>query len=145
VLARAVAGTARSSFEPVLQRLRELGMPGLVMSGDPHEGSLLGGHKAAPLPAVAACSSGAAGRPCSSRWPTARRAAPPAGCRPPWPPRRAAVTVVLVTVAGPSGRHDLVVPADVPVGDLLGAISAAAGAGETSHTDRGQTVQQQVG
>jgi len=51
VLARAVAGTARSSFEPVLQRLRELGVPGLVMSGDPHEGPLLGGHKAAPLPA----------------------------------------------------------------------------------------------
>jgi DNA segregation ATPase FtsK/SpoIIIE, S-DNA-T family len=50
VLARAVAGTARSSFEPVLQRLRELGMPGLVMSGDPHEGPLLGGRKAAPLP-----------------------------------------------------------------------------------------------
>ena len=50
VLARAVAGTARSSFDPVLQRLRELGMPGLVMSGDPHEGPLLGGHKAAPLP-----------------------------------------------------------------------------------------------
>jgi DNA segregation ATPase FtsK/SpoIIIE, S-DNA-T family len=50
VLARAVAGTARSSFEPVLQRLRELGMPGLVMSGDPQEGPLLGGHKAAPLP-----------------------------------------------------------------------------------------------
>jgi S-DNA-T family DNA segregation ATPase FtsK/SpoIIIE len=51
VLARAVAGTARSSFEPVLQRLRELGVPGLVMSGDPQEGPLLGGHKAAPLPA----------------------------------------------------------------------------------------------
>jgi hypothetical protein len=37
------------------------------------------------------------------------------------------MTVVLVTVAGPSGRHDLVVPADVPVGDLLGPIAAAAG------------------
>jgi DNA segregation ATPase FtsK/SpoIIIE, S-DNA-T family len=51
VLARAVAGTARSAFEPVLQRLRELGVPGLVMSGDPQEGPLLGGHKAEPLPA----------------------------------------------------------------------------------------------
>jgi S-DNA-T family DNA segregation ATPase FtsK/SpoIIIE len=50
VLARAVAGTARSSFEPVLQRLRELDVPGLAMSGDPQEGPLLGGHKAAPLP-----------------------------------------------------------------------------------------------
>jgi WXG100 protein secretion system (Wss), protein YukD len=37
------------------------------------------------------------------------------------------MTVVLVTVAGPSGRRDLVVPADVPVGDLLGPIAAAAG------------------
>jgi hypothetical protein len=46
-----VAGTARSAFEPLLQRLRELGTPGLVMSGDPQEGPLLGGHKAAPLPA----------------------------------------------------------------------------------------------
>jgi DNA segregation ATPase FtsK/SpoIIIE, S-DNA-T family len=51
VLARAVAGTARSAFEPVLQRLRELGVPGLVLSGDPQEGPLLGGHKAEPLPA----------------------------------------------------------------------------------------------
>jgi DNA segregation ATPase FtsK/SpoIIIE, S-DNA-T family len=51
VLTRAVAGTARSAFEPVLQRLRELGTPGLLMSGDPQEGPLLGGHKAAPLPA----------------------------------------------------------------------------------------------
>jgi WXG100 protein secretion system (Wss), protein YukD len=39
------------------------------------------------------------------------------------------MTVVLVTVAGPSGRRDLVVPADVPVGDLLGPIAAAAGEG----------------
>ena len=28
-----------------------LGVPGLVMSGDPQEGPLLGGHKAEPLPA----------------------------------------------------------------------------------------------
>jgi S-DNA-T family DNA segregation ATPase FtsK/SpoIIIE len=34
----------------VLQRLRELGPPGLVMSGDPDEGPLLGGRKAEPLP-----------------------------------------------------------------------------------------------
>jgi WXG100 protein secretion system (Wss), protein YukD len=35
------------------------------------------------------------------------------------------MTVMLVTVAGPSGRHDLMAPADVPVGDLLGPIAAA--------------------
>jgi hypothetical protein len=35
------------------------------------------------------------------------------------------VTVVLVTVAGPSGRRDLAVPADVAVGDLLGQVASA--------------------
>ena len=50
VLARRVAGAARAGFEPVFQRLRELGGAGLLMSGDPAEGPLLAGHKAAPLP-----------------------------------------------------------------------------------------------
>jgi S-DNA-T family DNA segregation ATPase FtsK/SpoIIIE len=50
VLARSVAGTARTSFEPVYQRLCELGGPGLVMNGDPGEGPLLGGQRAARLP-----------------------------------------------------------------------------------------------
>jgi S-DNA-T family DNA segregation ATPase FtsK/SpoIIIE len=50
VLARRVAGAARAAFEPVFQRLRELGGSGLVMSGDPAEGPLLGGQRAAALP-----------------------------------------------------------------------------------------------
>ena len=50
VLARRVAGAARAAFEPVYQRLRELGGTGLVMSGDPDEGPVLGGLKAAPMP-----------------------------------------------------------------------------------------------
>jgi S-DNA-T family DNA segregation ATPase FtsK/SpoIIIE len=50
VLARRVAGAARAAFEPVFQRLRELGGAGLVMRGDPDEGPLLGGQRAAPLP-----------------------------------------------------------------------------------------------
>jgi S-DNA-T family DNA segregation ATPase FtsK/SpoIIIE len=50
VLARRVAGAARAAFEPVFQRLRELGGSGLVMSGDPGEGPLLGGQRAATLP-----------------------------------------------------------------------------------------------
>jgi DNA segregation ATPase FtsK/SpoIIIE, S-DNA-T family len=50
VLARRVAGAARAAFEPVVQRLRELGGTGLVMSGDPDEGPLLGGQKAARRP-----------------------------------------------------------------------------------------------
>jgi hypothetical protein len=40
------------------------------------------------------------------------------------------VTVVLVTVAGPSGRRDLAVPADAPVGDLLSQIAAASPGGD---------------
>jgi S-DNA-T family DNA segregation ATPase FtsK/SpoIIIE len=50
VVARRVGGLARNAFEPLLQRLRELGPPALVMSGDPDEGLLLGGRKAEPLP-----------------------------------------------------------------------------------------------
>jgi DNA segregation ATPase FtsK/SpoIIIE, S-DNA-T family len=50
VLARRVAGAARAAFEPVFQRVRELGGAGLVMSGDPGEGPLVGGQRAAALP-----------------------------------------------------------------------------------------------
>jgi DNA segregation ATPase FtsK/SpoIIIE, S-DNA-T family len=50
VLTRRVAGAARAAFEPVFQRLRELGGAGLVMCGDPGEGPLLGNQRAAPLP-----------------------------------------------------------------------------------------------
>jgi S-DNA-T family DNA segregation ATPase FtsK/SpoIIIE len=50
VLARQVGGASRSAFEPVFQRLKEMGSPGLIMSGDPQEGQLLGTQKPAPLP-----------------------------------------------------------------------------------------------
>jgi DNA segregation ATPase FtsK/SpoIIIE, S-DNA-T family len=50
VLARRVGGAARSAFEPFFQRIRELGSPGLVMSGDPQEGPLIGDRKAEPMP-----------------------------------------------------------------------------------------------
>ncbi len=42
VVARKVAGVARTSFEPVFQRLREAGTPTLVMDGDPGEGPVVG-------------------------------------------------------------------------------------------------------
>ncbi|MFS8522088.1 MAG: type VII secretion protein EccCb, partial [Micromonosporaceae bacterium] len=42
VIARRSGGAARAMYEPVLQRLRELQVPGLVMSGDPAEGPLVG-------------------------------------------------------------------------------------------------------
>jgi S-DNA-T family DNA segregation ATPase FtsK/SpoIIIE len=50
LLARPVSGTARSAFEPFYQRLRETGCAGLIMSGDPREGLLLGDRAATPQP-----------------------------------------------------------------------------------------------
>jgi S-DNA-T family DNA segregation ATPase FtsK/SpoIIIE len=50
VLTCAAAAAARAAFDPFLRRLHELGSPGLLMSGDPREGPLLGGRAAAPLP-----------------------------------------------------------------------------------------------
>ncbi|WP_327698452.1 type VII secretion protein EccCb [Streptomyces sp. NBC_00459] len=41
VLARSSGGAGRSQYEPFVQRLRELGAQGLVLSGDPAEGHLL--------------------------------------------------------------------------------------------------------
>jgi DNA segregation ATPase FtsK/SpoIIIE, S-DNA-T family len=42
VLARASGGAGRASFEPVLQRLREMSSPALIMSGNKEEGALFG-------------------------------------------------------------------------------------------------------
>lgn len=50
MLARRVGGMARGGFEPVLGRLRELRQPGLILSGDPSEGALIGPHRAVPQP-----------------------------------------------------------------------------------------------
>ncbi len=50
VLARRVGGSARGAYEAVFGRLRELGSPGVLLSGDPGEGPLLGGAKAQPQP-----------------------------------------------------------------------------------------------
>jgi S-DNA-T family DNA segregation ATPase FtsK/SpoIIIE len=50
VLTCAAVGAARAAFDPFLRRLHELGSPGLLMSGDPRQGPLLGGHAAVPLP-----------------------------------------------------------------------------------------------
>jgi S-DNA-T family DNA segregation ATPase FtsK/SpoIIIE len=43
LLARSAGGAGRAMFEPVIQRMREMGSPGLVMSGSKDEGPLLGG------------------------------------------------------------------------------------------------------
>jgi S-DNA-T family DNA segregation ATPase FtsK/SpoIIIE len=37
-------------FDPVIQRLREMGSPGLIMSGSKEEGALLGGVRPSALP-----------------------------------------------------------------------------------------------
>jgi S-DNA-T family DNA segregation ATPase FtsK/SpoIIIE len=50
ILARRVAGSTRAGFEPVMQRIREVGEQGLLLSGDPSEGRVLGGLKAGPEP-----------------------------------------------------------------------------------------------
>ncbi|MGW4461749.1 type VII secretion protein EccCb [Micromonospora sp. NPDC004704] len=50
ILARRVAGVARAQYEPVLQRLRELDTPGLLMSGNREEGAVLGSIRPTPLP-----------------------------------------------------------------------------------------------
>jgi S-DNA-T family DNA segregation ATPase FtsK/SpoIIIE len=50
IVARRVGGMGRSSFEPVLQRLREMSIPALIMSGDPQEGKLIHNQAAALQP-----------------------------------------------------------------------------------------------
>lgn len=51
VLARRCGGAGRSQYEPIVQRLRELSTAGLVMSGSPDEGQLVGTVRPGPLPA----------------------------------------------------------------------------------------------
>jgi S-DNA-T family DNA segregation ATPase FtsK/SpoIIIE len=50
VVARRCGGAARALFDPVLGRLRELAVPGLVMNGSPDEGALVGSVKPGPMP-----------------------------------------------------------------------------------------------
>ncbi|MDQ3764205.1 MAG: type VII secretion protein EccCa [Actinomycetota bacterium] len=50
IVTRRSGGAARALFEPVIARLRELSTPGIVMSGSPDEGPLLGNVKPAPMP-----------------------------------------------------------------------------------------------
>lgn len=51
VLTRRSGGAGRAMYEPVIQRLRELSSPGLVLSGDKDEGPLLGTVRPGSLPA----------------------------------------------------------------------------------------------
>ncbi len=47
-VARRSGGASRALYEPVLQSMRDLAMPGVLLSGSPEEGPLLGNVKPAP-------------------------------------------------------------------------------------------------
>ena len=51
VVARRSGGASRALYEPVIQSLRDLAMPGLVLSGSPDEGALIGNVRPTPAPA----------------------------------------------------------------------------------------------
>ncbi|MEU9981324.1 type VII secretion protein EccCa [Streptomyces sp. NPDC050856] len=50
IVARSAAGASRAMYEPFLQRMKELGAQGVVLSGDPGEGDILGNVRARPMP-----------------------------------------------------------------------------------------------
>ncbi|MER7002295.1 type VII secretion protein EccCa [Dactylosporangium sp. NPDC000555] len=50
ILTRRSGGAGRALYEPVIQRLKELASPGLIMSGDREDGVVLGDVKFGPLP-----------------------------------------------------------------------------------------------
>jgi S-DNA-T family DNA segregation ATPase FtsK/SpoIIIE len=50
VITRRVGGAGRALFEPVIQRLKDMGSSAIIMSGDPQEGKLLHGQAPALLP-----------------------------------------------------------------------------------------------
>jgi S-DNA-T family DNA segregation ATPase FtsK/SpoIIIE len=50
LVARRTGGASRGILEPLLLRLRELGSPGLLLSGDPQEGAIIGSSRSAVQP-----------------------------------------------------------------------------------------------
>jgi S-DNA-T family DNA segregation ATPase FtsK/SpoIIIE len=50
-VARRSGGASRALYEPVIQTLRDLAMPGLVLAGSPDEGALIGNVRPGPGPA----------------------------------------------------------------------------------------------
>ncbi len=50
IVTRRFGGAGRGLYEPFINRLRDVGATGVLMSGNKHEGPLLSGHKAEPLP-----------------------------------------------------------------------------------------------
>lgn len=50
VLARRSGGASRALYDPVIQSLRDLAIPGLLLAGSPDEGPLIGNQKPQPAP-----------------------------------------------------------------------------------------------
>ncbi|MBT2443626.1 type VII secretion protein EccCa [Streptomyces sp. ISL-36] len=50
IVARSAAGASRAMYEPFMQRAKELGAQGVILSGDPGEGDILGNVRARPMP-----------------------------------------------------------------------------------------------
>jgi len=50
IIARSMGGAGRALYEPIIQRIKEMASPGLVMSGNKDEGILLGNVKPHKLP-----------------------------------------------------------------------------------------------
>ncbi|MGW2212777.1 type VII secretion protein EccCa [Streptomyces sp. NPDC001781] len=50
IIARSQAGASRAMYESFMQRVKELGAQGVVLSGDPSEGDILGTVRARPMP-----------------------------------------------------------------------------------------------
>ncbi|MEV6316491.1 type VII secretion protein EccCa [Streptomyces sp. NPDC051776] len=50
IIARNTAGAGRATYEPFMQRMKELGAQGVLLSGDPTEGDLLGNVRPRPMP-----------------------------------------------------------------------------------------------
>ncbi|HEY3715201.1 MAG TPA: type VII secretion protein EccCa [Jatrophihabitantaceae bacterium] len=50
ILSRAAGGAGRGMFDAVMQRVREMGSPGILLSGTKDEGAVLGSAKMEPLP-----------------------------------------------------------------------------------------------
>ncbi|MBT2378326.1 type VII secretion protein EccCa [Streptomyces sp. ISL-111] len=51
IIARNTAGASRALYDSFLQRMTELGAQGVLLSGDPMEGDILGGVRPRPMPA----------------------------------------------------------------------------------------------
>ncbi|MEU1401348.1 type VII secretion protein EccCa [Streptomyces sp. NPDC005728] len=51
IIARSSAGAGRASYEPFMQRMKELGAQGLILAGDPGEGDVMSGVRPRPMPA----------------------------------------------------------------------------------------------